>query len=82
LCIFADCARCRAGSVAFWSWPFIFADSLAASPGPASIKPSANGNRENTHRCSSCDVFLVNWVTRSMFLHNAGNAGPDPSFLK
>jgi hypothetical protein len=41
-----------------------------------------NGNRENTHRCSPCDVFLVNWVTRSMFLHNAGNAGPDPSFLK
>jgi len=36
-----------------------------------------NGNRENTHRCSPCDVFLVNWVTRSMFLHNAGNAGPD-----
>jgi hypothetical protein len=56
LCIFADCARCRAGSVAFWSWPFIFVDSLATSAGPASVKPSAMA---------------------SMFLHNAGNAGPD-----
>jgi len=27
-------------------------------------------------------VFLINWVTRSMFLHNAGYAGPEHQLLK